>query len=147
MQPEETKLTQNIEVETKLWGRRKEDKDLELVDEKILQQMIEDTSAEVIPLLIDHYVEESNQRLDKIYIAMDASDKETLEFEAHTLGSSSLALGNRTLSNLARKIEHLCIEGQQESAFKLKEELQILADNSLNALEQRKLKGFTESAG
>lgn len=147
MQPEETKLTQNIEVETKLWGRRKEDKDLELVDEKILQQMIEDTSAEVIPLLIDHYVEESNQRLDKIYIAMDTSDKETLEFEAHTLGSSSLALGNRTLSNLARKIEHLCIEGQQESAFKLKEELQILADNSLNALEQRKLKGFTESAG
>ncbi|MDN3684775.1 hypothetical protein QW180_19095 [Vibrio sinaloensis] len=34
---------------------------------------------------------------------MDSGDKETLEFEAHTLGSSSLALGNRVLSNLARK--------------------------------------------
>lgn len=124
----------------------KEGMDTELVDETILQQMIEDTSADVIPLLIDHYLEESNQRLEKIFVAIDKEDKETLEFEAHTLGSSSLALGNRVLSNLARKIEHLCIDGQQLDAFKLKEELQLIADQSLRALEQRKQKGFTESA-
>ncbi|MDF4730438.1 Hpt domain-containing protein, partial [Vibrio parahaemolyticus] len=29
----------------------------ELVDEHILQQMIKDTCAEIIPTLIDHYVE------------------------------------------------------------------------------------------
>ncbi|CAK4068045.1 response regulator [Vibrio sp. 16] len=118
---------------------------LELVDEAILQQMIEDTSADVIPLLIDHYLEESHQRLEKIYLAMDNKDKETLEFEAHTLGSSSLALGNRTLSNLARKIEHQCLDGQCQLAFELKEELQQVANDSLEALEQRKKKGFTES--
>lgn len=123
----------------------KEDPSLELVDEAILQQMIEDTSADVIPLLITHYLEESNQRLGKIYLAMEQHDKETLEFEAHTLASSSLALGNRVLSNLARKIEHLCIDGQCQLAFELKNELESLASRSLLALEQRKQKGFTES--
>ncbi|NOH24811.1 ATP-binding protein [Vibrio europaeus] len=125
-------------------NQRKETTGLELVDEQILQQMIEDTSAEVIPILIDHYVEESEQRLAKIYQAMDDKDKETLEFEAHTLGSSSLALGNRTLSNLARKIEHMCLDGQQEQAFSFKQELEYLAQQSLQALEERKQQGFSE---
>ncbi|AIW14143.1 ATP-binding protein [Vibrio tubiashii] len=127
-----------------LSNQRKETAGLELVDEQILQQMIEDTSAEVIPLLIDHYVEESEQRLAKIYKAMDDKDKETLEFEAHTLGSSSLALGNRTLSNLARKIEHMCLDGQKEQAFSFKQELEHLAQQSLQALEERKQQGFSE---
>lgn len=121
-----------------------EEVNLELVDEQILQQMIEDTSAEVIPLLIDHYLEESHQRLEKIYHAIDREDSETVEFETHTLGSSSLALGNRTLSNFARKIEHLCMDGQEKQAFKLKTELQALAEQSLTALEVRKQQGFSQ---
>lgn len=121
-----------------------EEVNLELVDEQILQQMIEDTSADVIPLLIDHYLEESHQRLEKIYQAIDREDSHTVEFETHTLGSSSLALGNRTLSNFARKIEHLCIDGQGNQAFKLKSELQRLAEQSLAALEIRKQQGFSQ---
>lgn len=123
---------------------KQEEVNLELVDEQILQQMIEDTSAEVIPLLIDHYLEESQQRLAKIYQAIEREDAETVEFETHTLGSSSLALGNRTLSNFARKIEHLCIDGQGVQAFKLKDELQHVAEQSLAALEQRKQQGFSQ---
>ncbi|MCG9751314.1 response regulator [Vibrio brasiliensis] len=123
---------------------KQEEVNLELVDEQILQQMIEDTSAEVIPLLIDHYLEESQQRLEKIYQAIEREDAETVEFETHTLGSSSLALGNRTLSNFARKIEHLCIDGQGVQAFKLKDELQHVAEQSLAALEQRKQQGFSQ---
>lgn len=122
----------------------KEVLNLELVDEQVIQQMIEDTSAEVIPLLIDHYIEESNERLGKIFDAIDNKDKETLEFETHTLGSSALALGNRSLSNLARKIEHLCLDGQEQQAFTYKEELQKIAQESLIAIEQRKEQGFSE---
>ena len=119
---------------------------LDLVDEQILQQMIADTSADVVPLLIEHYLEESQQRLAKIYQAMDSQDKETLEFEAHTLGSSALALGNRTLSNFARKIEHLCLDGKQEQAFSYKQKLEVVASESLKALEERKQQGFIEPA-
>ncbi|MBU2898986.1 ATP-binding protein [Vibrio hepatarius] len=120
---------------------------LELVDETVLRQMIEDTSAEVLPMLIEHYLDESQERLKKIYQAMDDRDKDTLEFETHTLGSSALALGNRVLSNLARKIEHLCIENQEEQAYKLRDDLKELADNSLSALAYRKTQGFIEPAG
>ncbi|USD31250.1 MULTISPECIES: response regulator [Vibrio] len=121
--------------------------DLELVDEQVLEQMIEDTSADVLPMLIDHYIEESNERLSKIYQAMEDRDKETLEFESHTLGSSSLALGNRVLSNLARKIERMCLENHEQQAFELSEELKELAEKSLAALEYRKTLGFIEPAG
>ncbi|KJY94222.1 histidine kinase [Vibrio neptunius] len=121
--------------------------DLELVDEEVLEQMIEDTSADVLPMLIDHYIQESNARLVKIYQAMEERDKETLEFESHTLGSSSLALGNRVLSNLARKIECMCLENHEQQAFELSEELKELAEKSLAALEYRKTLGFIEPAG
>ncbi|MYM58652.1 response regulator [Vibrio sp. OCN044] len=136
--------TDNNSVET---GTQDEHVDLELVDETILEQMIEDTSADVLPMLIDHYLEESQERLKKIYQAIDEKDKNTLEFESHTLGSSALALGNRILSNLARKIEHLCIDNQEEQAFQLKEELTELAEKSLAALAYRKKQGFIEPAG
>lgn len=125
-------------------NQREEAVNLDLVDEQILQQMIADTSADVIPLLIEHYLEESQQRLTKIYQAMESQDKETLEFEAHTLGSSALALGNRTLSNFARKIEHLCLDGKQEQAFRYKQKLEVVASESLKALEERKQQGFIE---
>lgn len=121
--------------------------DLELIDEEVLEQMIEDTSADVLPMLIDHYIEESNERLRKIYQAMQDRDKETLEFESHTLGSSSLALGNRVLSNLARKIECMCLENHEQQAFELSEELKELAEKSLAALEYRKTLGFIEPVG
>lgn len=120
--------------------------DSSLVDETVLQQMIQDTCAEVIPTLIEHYVEESNTRLEKIYQAITERDAEQLEFESHTLGSSAMALGNRELALLARKIEGLCLEGQAEEAYQFIDELKDLATRSIAALEARKLKGFEQSA-
>ncbi|USD39947.1 response regulator [Vibrio sp. SCSIO 43135] len=116
--------------------------DLNLVDESILQQMIEDTSADVIPLLIDHYVEESKDRLSKIHESVAEQNGDQLEFESHTLGSSALALGNRQLSSLAREIEKLCLEGNVSEAFALEPQLQQLAQQSIDALLVRKDQGF-----
>ncbi|WP_261902578.1 Hpt domain-containing protein [Vibrio fortis] len=113
-----------------------------LVDESVLQQMIVDTSAEVIPILIDHYVTESKTRIDAIKKAAESQDGEALEFEVHTLGSTSLALGNRALSTLARDIERQCLEKQTEIAFTRVDELLTLADDSIQALIDRKELGF-----
>lgn len=117
---------------------------MELVDEDVLTQMIADTSADVIPMLIDHYLEESEQRMSRIDDAVNTQDKDALEFEVHTLGSTALALGNRLLSNLARKIEHLCLNEKEQEAFELYPELKQLAARSFQAIEQRKNVGFTE---
>ncbi|WP_434998302.1 response regulator [Vibrio scophthalmi] len=118
----------------------------ELVDEEILQQMIQDTSADVLPLLIDHYVEESKQRIETLNTAFIEKNAEVIEFESHTLGSSSLALGNRVLSDLARKIERLCLEGHPEQVFDYHQELIELAQHSFEAIIHRKTLGFTQTA-
>ncbi|MCS0419256.1 Hpt domain-containing protein [Vibrio diabolicus] len=114
----------------------------ELVDEHILQQMIKDTCAEIIPTLIEHYIKESRERMEKIEQALSAKDLQTLEFEVHTLGSSALALGNRTLSRQARMIEKYCVEGKTLEALALCESLSQLAIESFDALEKRKDQGF-----
>ncbi|MEI8628020.1 Hpt domain-containing protein [Vibrio sp. M60_M70] len=114
----------------------------ELVDEHILQQMIKDTCAEIIPTLIEHYIEESRERMEKIEQALSVKDLQTLEFEVHTLGSSALALGNRTLSRQARMIEKYCVEGKTLEALALCESLSQLAIESFDALEKRKDQGF-----
>ena len=116
----------------------------ELVDELILQQMIKDTCAEIMPTLIEHYIEESRERVEKILQALSNQDKEMMEFEVHTLGSSALALGNRTLSRHARTIEKHCVEGDTNLAFELCQSLPELAEQSFLALSQRKEQGFED---
>jgi HPt (histidine-containing phosphotransfer) domain-containing protein len=114
----------------------------ELVDESVLEQMIRDTSADIIPILIDHYVEESQTRLVAIQEAATSKDAQTLEFEVHTLGSTALSLGNRPLGELARALEKQCLEQNHEDAFSKVSELIKLAERSIEALIQRKNAGF-----
>ncbi len=114
----------------------------ELVDELILQQMIKDTCAEIIPTLIEHYIEESRERMQKIERALSEHDLEKLEFEVHTLGSSALALGNRPLSRQARSIEKHYVEGKTQQALELCAALPLLAERSFEALNLRKAQGF-----
>ncbi|WP_181137431.1 Hpt domain-containing protein [Vibrio jasicida] len=116
----------------------------ELVDELILQQMIKDTCAEIMPTLIEHYIDESRERVEKIKQALETRNINTLEFEVHTLGSSALALGNRTLSRHARTIEKHCVEGETQQALLLCQSLPQLAENSFIALNQRKEQGFED---
>ena len=117
--------------------------DLELVDESVLEQMIQDTSADIIPILIDHYVAESQTRLVAIREATSNRDAQTLEFEVHTLGSTALSLGNRPLGELSRALEQQCLEQQHDEAFLRIDELLELADRSIKALLERKEVGFS----
>ncbi|EHH2557427.1 Hpt domain-containing protein [Vibrio parahaemolyticus] len=114
----------------------------ELVDELVLQQVIKDTCAEIIPTLIEHYIEESCERMKKIEQALSDNDLKTLEFEVHTLGSSAMALGNRPLSRQARSIEKYCVEGKTQQALELCASLPLLAELSFEALNLRKAQGF-----
>ncbi|ARP38231.1 Hpt domain-containing protein [Vibrio syngnathi] len=115
----------------------------ELVDESVLEQMIRDTSADIIPILIDHYVEESQTRLVAIKEVAIQNDAQTLEFEVHTLGSTALSLGNRPLGELARALEKQCLEQNHDAAFRQVDELLELAERSIKALLERKEAGFS----
>ncbi|PMG59861.1 phosphorelay protein LuxU [Vibrio splendidus] len=116
----------------------------ELVDESVLEQMIRDTSADIIPILIDHYIEESQTRLVAIKEAVTQKDAQMLEFEVHTLGSTALSLGNRPLGELARALEKQCLEQSHDAAFLQVDELLELSVRSIKALLERKKAGFSE---
>lgn len=116
----------------------------QLLDESTLQQIIKDTNAGLLPLLIDHYVEETRTHQANIRSATDEKALDALKFEVHKLISSSLALGNTALSALARTIEIECRNEQAEQAYALARELDELVNDSLQALIERKALGFTD---
>lgn len=117
----------------------------DLVDESILEQLVMDTSAEVVPELLLLYIDDAKVRLDKIQSALTNKDEKILEFESHTLGSSAIAHGNLQLHSCARKIERLCIEGHSEQAFTLIPPLFDLAEKSFYLLTKRLKQGFNEN--
>lgn len=115
-----------------------------LVDEKVIQQLIKDTSAEIVPALLMGYIEDSYERLESIQNAVNNQDCKTLELETHTLGSSAGAHGNMTLLAQARAIEKLCRENQCEQAIQSTPDMVEFAHKALDALKQRMDKGFSE---
>ncbi|GLO63441.1 histidine kinase [Vibrio sp. MACH09] len=113
-----------------------------IVDEQTLQQMIKDTSADVMPMLIEHYLIEAEHHTSSMLTSAYENDFDTLQYEAHTLGSSALALGNNALSQLSRAIESCCKNEDYEQALTLTAQLKELAERSFTQLNIRKEKGF-----
>lgn len=112
------------------------------VDEKILLQLVEDTNAEIVPELLMLYIQDSQQRIDKINTALTKQDIESLEFETHTIGSSAIAHGNAKLYTLARKIEQLCREKNHAQALKESKQISDVATKSFHLLAKRAKQGF-----
>ena len=109
----------------------------ELVDNNAIEQLIRDTSIDIVPELLEFYVAESEKLMVQIGEAYDNKDAEKLEFHVHTLGSSSGSHAAMPLHFLARKIEHLCRENKAEEGFDLVDELKTLAKQSFSAITEK----------
>ena len=113
-----------------------------LVDEARIAQLVEDTSAEILPELLRFYITDTRERIDVIRSARAEGDLDKLEFETHTVGSSAGAHANQQLHLVARKIEALCQEDQHDAALVLTDELLEIAEQSLRSLDARIEQGF-----
>ena len=122
----------------------KETTEPKYIDEEVIQQIIRDTDASIMPELIEFYIIESKMRVDTISKAGEEKDLYALEFEAHTLGSSALTLGNIALSAISREIELHCIQQQFDEALEKAILLPNIAMKSFLALEERNAQGFTK---
>jgi CheY-like chemotaxis protein len=111
-------------------------------DEAVLQQLVHDTSPDIVSELLLGYIEDTHERLRQIKIAVSQTDARKLELEVHSLGSSAGAHSNIALLDLARHIEGLCRQEEFESAMLQVPELIVLAEESLRQLEQRNAAGF-----
>jgi len=114
----------------------------EYVNEQVLQQLVRDTAPDIVPDLLAVYIEDAKKRIKLIQRAVKGEDIKTLEFEAHTLGSSAAAYGNEKLHRLAREIENLCLQCNHKQALKQAAGLSKVATESLRRLAQRTDKGF-----
>mgnify|MGYP000571989367 CR=1 FL=1 len=137
--PEHDSTEKGSTVENKV-----DNQEPQYIDEEIIQQIIRDTDASVMPELIEFYIIESKVRVDTISKAGKEKDLYALEFEAHTLGSSALTLGNIALSAIAREIELHCIQQQFDEALEKSALLPDIATKSFLALEERNAQGFTK---
>ena len=112
------------------------------VDEQVLLQLVKDTDAEIVPELIMLYIEDSQQRIDRINEAVTKQDFDSLEFETHTVGSSAVAHGNSKLYAVARKIERLCLEKNHQEALHYAMQVSDIAEKSFKLLAARAKLGF-----
>ncbi|PJE80448.1 Sensory/regulatory protein RpfC [invertebrate metagenome] len=112
------------------------------IDEGVLQQLVIDTSAEVAYDLLGIYKEDTLLRIAALKSAVSQEDVMSLEYEAHTLGSSAGAHGNSRLLSCARYVETLCRDQHCDQAFKLAEILISEAEQSLDLLQKRREQGF-----
>lgn len=80
------------------------------LDPEPLRQLAALAKPEVIQRMIRTFVDSTRSRIEQLTTAAAKGDLATVRFEAHTLKSSSAAVGALRLSNLCLELEQLIDE-------------------------------------
>ena len=72
---------------------------------KVIDALIEDTSVDFFPSLLEVFEAESSQRLANIDAALLAQDTKSLGSEAHSLKGTSVTFGAETLRSVVAELE------------------------------------------
>ena len=93
--------------------------ELPYMDDKVLQQLAEDTSAELVPEMITVFLKELKKRLVNIEQACEQKNVEGIASEVHALKSSSGTYGALKLQSIAKMADTACKENDQQQVFLL----------------------------
>lgn len=107
-----------------------------ILDHAALNQMAEDTSAEMLPELIDTFITHARGRFLKIIAAAEKMDLVQLESEAHALKGSAVTFGAVRLHQLAGDLELASKNGDEDFITKNAARISIegkMAADALNA--------------
>ena len=110
--------------------------DIPALDKTILEILAEQTTPEVIPELIEAYLEDTAQRVTLIQEAATNGNIVQIGHHAHALKSSSGAYGAMQVCAIAKAIEHACKAGKNAQALSLAAQLPELAQRSIPALRE-----------
>jgi HPt (histidine-containing phosphotransfer) domain-containing protein len=94
-----------------------------VLDNAILATFVEMMGAEMMPLLVGTFLEDSQKQLAELAHALAAGDVEVFERMAHTLKSSCAMLGAMALSQGCREMELLAKGGDISGASPLLEQV------------------------
>jgi CheY-like chemotaxis protein len=101
-----------------------------------LQDILEDNFSTVWQDLIEQYLQSAEQLVDQVHTALDQGDAAQLRKVAHTLKSSSAALGAKTFSQICLKIEEASRSGQIQVVYSLLSVFDVEYDKVKAALKQ-----------
>jgi PAS domain S-box-containing protein len=104
------------------------------LDMSLLEQLIDDVGADVAPTMLDVYIRETRDRVNKIEQAAAEQDLTVLRAEAHALKGSSGSLGVVGLQRYAFEVELACKELRNSDALKIARVLPQMAEQCLDEL-------------
>lgn len=90
-----------------------------VVDEIILKQLRQDAGEQVVPQLIEVFLNELNSRVERICEAQAGDDRSVIAKEAHALKSSAGSFGAMRLHFLAKDLEMAARDEQAETVTAL----------------------------
>lgn len=90
-----------------------------VLDLAVMERLLEDTSVEFLPSLIEVFETESAQRLENIQSNLAQSDMSALSVEAHSLKGTSATFGAESLRSLSERIEKSAKAGDTETVAAL----------------------------
>ncbi|MGN1393793.1 MAG: Hpt domain-containing protein [Succinivibrionaceae bacterium] len=95
-----------------------------LIDKNILKNLVADVGSEVFATLIQIYIDETNETIEKLRREISEEDFKGFSLDIHTLKSTSATYGAKAVFDLANKLNESCKLGvsmidMKDDAFKL----------------------------
>jgi HPt (histidine-containing phosphotransfer) domain-containing protein len=114
-----------------------------ILDENVIGDLLESVGGDksFIAELATAYLTESPEHLRQMTEAVARSDVDAVVRPAHTLKSSSAALGAARLSEISRGIEHAAREGRAEGLDAAVADAQAAWEKTVAAINERRLVG------
>ncbi|MFC1751326.1 response regulator [Pseudomonadota bacterium] len=107
------------------------------IDERILEQLLEDTGSSVVPCMMEVYFKETREHLERVSVLANVKDLNEIEREAHALKSSSGTMGAAALQASAKALEAACKRADEDAVDELVSEIRRIGDESINRLAHR----------
>jgi PAS domain S-box-containing protein len=120
-------------------GRQTEVGSLSVIDGDALVALGEDTSPDLVPRMVEVFVEELRSRAASIMDGLEINDPKRLASEAHALKSSAATYGARIIADHARRIDQACKDGDVLAAESQARELLGVVESTVKALEAHPL--------
>lgn len=107
-----------------------------VLDLAVMERLLEDTSVEFLPSLIEVFETESAQRVENIQANLAESDMSKLSVEAHSLKGTSATFGAESLRSLSERIEKSAKAGDTATVEELVPEIRARLSAVLSALNE-----------
>jgi HPt (histidine-containing phosphotransfer) domain-containing protein len=107
-----------------------------VLDLAVMERLLEDTSVEFLPSLIEVFETESAQRLENIQTNLKQDDMSALSVEAHSLKGTSATFGAESLRSLSERIEKSAKAGDSATVESLVPEIPARLEAVITALNE-----------